>query len=53
MKDGYALCTKCGKKPEKKEPIENISTEKNLNLEEILGEKNSNIIKGSRKRNRS
>ena len=39
MKDGYALCTNCGKKPEKREPIENISTEKKPNLEDILEKK--------------
>ena len=39
MKDGYALCTSCGKKPEKKEQNENTATEKKPSLSEILDQK--------------
>ena len=39
MKDGYALCTNCGKKPEKREPAEVTSMEKKLSLSEILDKK--------------
>ena len=38
MKDGYALCTNCGKKPEKRDG-EGVPTEKKSSLEGILDKK--------------
>ena len=39
MKDGFALCTNCGKKPEKRDQVENTSNEKNSSLVNILDKK--------------
>ena len=39
MKDGFALCTNCGKKPEKRDHVESEATEKKSNLSEILDKK--------------
>ncbi len=40
MKEGQALCTSCGRQPEKKEiPIENPPNEMTLNLEKTLEKK--------------
>ena len=39
MKDGYALCTSCGRKPESRESPESTKNEKKSNLTEILEKK--------------
>ena len=39
MKDGYALCINCGRKPEKRESVENPTNEKNPSLRDILEKK--------------
>ena len=39
MKDGYALCTNCGKRPEKKEHKENTQSGKKSGLADILDKK--------------
>lgn len=39
MKDGFALCTNCGKKPEKREKIEDKPIEKKSSLSDILDKK--------------
>ena len=39
MKDGFALCTNCGKKPEKRENIEDKPIEKRSSLSDILDKK--------------
>ena len=39
MKDGFALCTNCGKKPEKREEAKSASVEKKSGLTEILEKK--------------
>ena len=39
MKDGFALCTNCGKKPEKRENVEDKPIEKRTSLSDILDKK--------------
>lgn len=39
MKDGFALCTNCGKKPEKRENVEDKPIEKRSSLSDILDKK--------------
>ena len=39
MKEGYALCTNCGKKPEKRDDVKKPSMEKKPSLEDILDKK--------------
>ena len=39
MKDGFALCTNCGKKPEKREQVEETTVEQKPILADILNKK--------------
>ena len=45
MKDGYALCINCGRKPEKREPTEKTINEKKSSLSDTLEKKLATLSK--------